>query len=376
MARPKQIPQLRWFPQRGCWRAYFNGRTRYYRGTEAEARLSFDSDVRDWMADGAKPANPGRIDTVGSTMTKVLEHLKEAGEYGGRPEHYGHSQFNNHRATVRLLKLPVGGRPVESLPIHRLDAPAVAGWRDAMVTAEKSRGYVNSSLNRLKHLMRKARELGLIGPEQVADISTVSAVRAGHRGVKDPPKRQPIPDADVAILLTAPDGLCKTPTCRAVVQVLHATGMRVGECLRMRVSNLVPDDDVWWLELGTDHKTGHRGTIKRVAIGPRAQAAIEPYLLMAKQRPGGSDHVWPASQNGGVEAMKPHYVQETLKAACRRLKLPSYTPHQLRHTKATAEFTRAALEAVAAVAGQDSLSTASRYSKRDLAAAEIARKFG
>src|SRR5262249_54412480 len=70
----------------------------------------------------------------------------------------------------------------------------------------------------------------------------------------------------------------------AMVQVQRLTACRAGEVMAMRGIDLERSGEVWWYRPGSDrgpdgqHKPAHRGRQRVIAIGPRAQEVLRPFL--------------------------------------------------------------------------------------------------
>src|SRR5439155_14890293 len=76
---------------------------------------------------------------------------------------------------------------------------------------------------------------------------------------------------------------------QAMVEAQRLTGMRPGEVVRLRAFDLDMAGKVWLYRPGSDrgpmgqHKTTHHGYQRIVAIGPKAQAVIRPWLKLDTQ---------------------------------------------------------------------------------------------
>jgi site-specific recombinase XerD len=161
------------------------------------------------------------------------------------------------------------------------------------------------------------------------------------------------------------------------------------------------------------HKTEHHGRQRIIAIGPKAQDVLRPYLLRAADqccfmpaeserkrlqarhaerrtplsygnRPGSNRKRRPKTEPGD------RYTTCTYRQAIRRTiervnrdkaddekKLPKWAPNQLRHSTATAVRRQFGLEAAQVTLGHATADVTQVYAERDLnLATEVMRKIG
>jgi integrase len=69
------------------------------------------------------------------------------------------------------------------------------------------------------------------------------------------------------------------PPVRAMIELQRVTGMRPGEVCAMRPCDL-DTAGATWLYRPPAHKMAYRGKPRVVALGPRAQAIVKPFLPM------------------------------------------------------------------------------------------------
>jgi integrase len=81
-----------------------------------------------------------------------------------------------------------------------------------------------------------------------------------------------VPESDVQAAL-----LKVNPFVRAMIQVQELAGMRPQDIRNLRTCDLDLTGDVWIYTPWT-HKTEHHGHARQIAIGPRAQAILRPFL--------------------------------------------------------------------------------------------------
>ena len=183
-------------------------------------------------------------------------------------------------------------------------------------------------------------------------------------------------------------------TVRAMVRVQQLTGCRPGEVVRLRGVDLDMAGDVW-LYRPAGHKTAHHGHGRVIAIGPRAQEVIRPFLKEDPERylfsPRESRESWnaerrrrrktpmtpsqarrrrkPSPKRAPGERYTVGTYRNAIRRACLRAGVPVWHPHQIRHAVATELRRRYGLETAKAVLGHRTLSATEVYAQKDLAGA-------
>jgi hypothetical protein len=100
----------------------------------------------------------------------------------------------------------------------------------------------------------------------------IEGLRRGRCGARE---SQPVKQVDDVVVAATLPFLC--PTVRAMVQVQQLTGMRSGELVVMRGVDIDTSSDVWRYT-PQHHKTVHHGHSRVIAIGPKAQEILKPFL--------------------------------------------------------------------------------------------------
>lgn len=148
-----------------------------------------------------------------------------------------------------------------------------------------------------------------------------------------------------------------------IIHILWLTGMRTGEVLKMKSTDIECSRDVW-IYRPVDHKTRRFGKEKFVAIGPQAIEILRKYWR------DGYLFTWRDSYFG--EKLFLSYVN----LAISRAKCKHWHPHQLRHSRATMLNNQIGLEAAASVLG-NTIQAAQIYAeKNQQLAIQAARAYG
>lgn len=280
------------------------------------------------------------------------------------------------KSALRVLRELYGDSAVDDFgPL------ALKTVRQAMIERDWSRKYCNKQVLRIRRMFSWGVENELVRPEIAQALKFVSGLRAGKTEAKDRPRVLPVDDETIEATLKELD-----PTLQAMVQVQRLTGMRPQEICLLTPGQLDRAAEVW-IYLPDRHKNEHRDLKRVVAIGPKAQEILLPYLL----RPSDQYCFQPTRSN------RPHYekngYRERIWKACRRAfpapktmtaperaewdKAHRWSPNQLRHAAATEIRAKFGLEAAQVVLGHTKASTTEIYAERDLRlAVEVAKKLG
>jgi len=188
---------------------------------------------------------------------------------------------------------------------------------------------------------------------------------------------------------------------RDIVELLLLTGLRVGEAVAMRASEIDMTGAVW-LYSPDRHKNRWRGHDRCVAIGPRGQEIIrrnlkaqteailfspaeQAVMIAANKRAKRKTKVQPSQESRKKakpkrkpgETFSHRVVNKAIKRECRRANIPEWHTHQLRHTTALEVSRKHGIEAARAVLGHKTLQMTSDYAGHDKrTAAEVMGKIG
>jgi integrase len=124
------------------------------------------------------------------------------------------------------------------------------------------------------------------------------------------------------------------------------------------------------------HKTRHHGKTRVIAIGPKCQEMLAPYLAQTNE----SDYVFSLRCNVDARAAE-SYTRAVyginVKRACDRAGVPRWTPNQIRHTYGTQVRKEFSLEHAGAALGHAKMNATEVYALRDASlAASVAAQIG
>jgi len=177
-----------------------------------------------------------------------------------------------------------------------------------------------------------------------------------------------------------------------MVRLQRLTGARPGEVCVLRPRDLDRTGDVW-IYRPEGHKTEHHDRERLVAVGPRAQELLAPYLTrepeafcfsaaetvrrarlrqQALRRANGyvAAKVQAREESAKEWAPADHYevasYRIAIRRACKTAGVAVWTPNQLRHTAATEIRKRFGLEAAQVICGHAQADVTQVYAERDL----------
>jgi integrase len=228
--------------------------------------IEYDRLVGEWLAAGrpsSPAASPHEItasEVVAKFWTFAKSHYVKHGRSTGTAE--------NYKPALTLLRKRYGHTPAAEFgPL------ALKAIRLAMIEEGQSRRYVNDNVARIKRLFKWAASEQLVPASVAQALMTVEGLRKGHGKARETAPVEPVDDAVVEATL---------PYLPAVVADLvrlqRLTGCRPGEILAMRPADVDRSSDVWRYT-PAEHKTEHHGKRRVIFIGPQAQAVLLPYLL-------------------------------------------------------------------------------------------------
>jgi integrase len=190
-----------------------------------------------------------------------------------------------------------------------------------------------------------------------------------------------------------------------MVEVQRLTGMRPGEVCLLRPCDIQMSGRVW-LFAPRRHKTAHRGKVRTVAIGPRAQKVLREFLTedaeayvfsparavaelhaertKARETPRYRSHM---ARNKAKRTRRPRRAPgerytsmsyaHAVARACEKAGVEQWRPNQLRHTFATRVRKSEGLEAAQVALGHARANVTEIYAERDRSrAVAVAAKLG
>lgn len=304
-------------------------------------------------------------------------------------EHYADGiQYREFVACKLMLDLH-GAELAENFGPRKLKA-----LRKQLVDAGRARTYIRDLVAAIKRMVRWAASEELMPSRTWHDLRTVSGLRRGQ--AHEPEPRQPVPDEVVAATLRF-----LTPVVAAMVQLQRTTGARPSELFGLRPCDIDRTDDVW-LYRPHRHKTWSKGKARVLALGPRGQEVLAPFLdrpadvYCFSPKESAAHHINNVRKTTGEEpfpvvpgqmptrvlrAVRDRYTKDVyaraVARAARRAGVEHWTPYQLRHSVGTDVRDKYGLEAAQVYLGHAHADVTQIYAKTNLEDAKrIAREIG
>ncbi|WP_337175149.1 site-specific integrase [Paludisphaera sp.] len=278
------------------------------------------------------------------------------------------SERDNIRQALRFLRRLHGHTPAVAFgPL------ALKAVRQSMIDAGRCRKLINKDVHRIRAMFRWAVGEELFPGPALQALLAVEALAKGRTPARDHPPIAPVDEQ--VVLATLPH---LSPQVAAMVRLQLLTAARPGEVASLRPRDVDRSDPRCWIYRPESHKTEHHGRERIVVIGPRAREVLTPWLdrrpdeycfspaeavagRLARERPAGRA----ARPEPGGRYSKDSY-RTAIRRACLRAGVAVWTPHQLRHSRATAIRREYDLEAAQIVLGHSKPETTLIYAERDL----------
>ncbi len=304
-----------------------------------------------------------------------------------------------------------------ALPATEFRGPQLRAIQRHLAGRNLTRTYVGGLIAAVRAAFRHAVADDRIPAEGLAALAAVRGLEPGEAGCAEPTVVEPV--SVEVVEATLPH---LRPPVAAMVRVQLLTGMRPGELCRLTPGQIHRGGTVRvvgrgsvdvgrlggvWVYAPEQHKTARLGYGRYVAIGPQAQAALEPWLAgraadapcfspaedwerqLAERAARRRTPLWPSharrrdaagsrgrAGNRGERYTVRGYARAVARAA-KAAGVEHWHPHQLRHAAEVVVELAFDLDAARATLGHRDARTTARYGVRDvLRAAEVARKIG
>lgn len=336
------------------------------------------------------------------TVTELLaQYWGHAETYYRRADGTPTSEVDEIRYALRPLNFLYGpSRAAEFSPscLKSVREILVNGYEHPTYGTQNPicRTRINAQVKRIRRCFKWAVEMELVGASVHQALCAVAPLKRGRTAAKESEPVKPVARAVVEETLPI-----LRPMLGDMVRLQLETGMRPGELVAMRGSNIDMSGPVWLYRPAT-HKTAHHGHERIIALGPKAQTIIRRYLLpnteaflfspqrataefRATQRRARKTKVQPSQQCRKKATPKKQpgdryttrSFAQAFSAAIKRHnrnkpageQIPHWHLHQLRHLRALELKREIGLDGARAVLGHRSPVLSEHYAGLDVAAA-------
>lgn len=349
--------------------------------------VEYDRLIGEWLAAGrpSMPSAPQAEITITEVIAKFWVYAKEHYRKHGRET----GTAENYKPVLAIVRKRYGHTATADFgPL------ALKALRKTMVDEGQSRRYVNDNVARIKRLFKWAASEQLIPASVPQALGTVEGLRKGHGKARETAPVMPVEDAVVDATLP------HLPAVVAdMVRVQRFTGCRPGEVCELRPGDIDRTGEVW-MYTPAEHKTEHHGKRRIIYIGPQAQAVLLPYLLRSAEAycfsPADSEIMrlrelharrkTPLScgtvpVKGRRRRLGKKYIiaqyRRAITRACIKAKVKPWSPHQIRHSRATEIRRQYGLEAAQVTLGHSRMNVTEIYAEKNQElATRVAREVG
>lgn len=241
----------------------------HYLGTYGSkaSRALYDRLIGDWLARGRTP-DPNQAPAEPFTITQLLaaywEHAKVYYRKDGKPS----GEITPLRLVLRELRRLYG--PTEASEFGPLKLRA---FQAALIAKGWTRKSINQQIGRVVRVFAWGVSVELVASHVPDALREVPGLRFGR---SDAVEGEPVePVADSVVEATLP---FLSLVVAAMVRIQRLTGARPGEVCSMRPCDIDRTGEVW-VFTPSQHKTQHHGRRRIIAIGPKAQEILAPFLL-------------------------------------------------------------------------------------------------
>jgi len=410
----RRIPKYRHYKPKNLGVVRLDGRDIYLgKNDSAESWEKYHRLIAEWLAGNGTctefSAN-GNSNQFDECMVNhlLLAYMKFAQTYyvrDGEPTR----EIDGIRDSLRPLRKLFGRTAAKDFGPLRLKAV-----RQHMIDVQNlCRTEINKRIGRIKRFFSWAVSEELIPAAVSHGLQTVKGLRKGRTAARESEPVKPVPDEHIDALLPY-----LPAQVAGMVNLQRLTGMRPGEVVIIRLSDIDTSQDVWIYEVPR-HKNDWRGHERIVAIGPQGQEVLQPFLdrqedeflfspreafewrlarreiCFKKQR---KTPVYPSELRARESAKKTrrnrrrrrstgdHYDSRSYwraldyafkKAAAEGNELARWFPNQLRHSRATELRKKYGVEGSRVSLGHAKVESTQIYAEKDVALAiQIALETG
>jgi integrase len=234
-----------------------------------ESRERYDRFVAEWLANGRRPPAPEAETPAddGLTIDEMIVRYLEFASLHYRKNDAPTRELANIKDSLRPLHRLFGSTPAVAFGPKRLKTV-----RERMIEDKLSRGVINQRVGRIIRLFKWAGSEELVSGSVYQSLKTVSGLQRGRRTARETEPVRPVDEVSIEAIRPH-----VSAQVWAMVALQRLSGMRPGEVVTMRGSELETSGRVWAYR-PSSHKMIHRGRDRTVHLGPKAQEILRPWL--------------------------------------------------------------------------------------------------
>lgn len=340
-----RIPKLCLHSSSGWWFIRVQRKQYYLSKDKAEAQDQY----KEYLAQRFGVVTP--TPTGGITVKELLDRFSTYQLEQSQPR-----WRTNRRGILKLCQADAL-RMYGHLPAAAFGPKVFTTVRKAMASEGRCREYVNSLAGKLKSAWRwgVAEELTPLATYQTLHL--VPELRPGDLGLPEGEDRQPVDPELVAKTLPY-----LNERNADLVRLLQLTAARPDELVRLKAGDIDNHQDGTWTYTPRHHKTAKLNKKRLLIFDRECQVILAKYVF--KTKPG--CFLFPADPCQLLKAeTEAHFrvssLQNSVKRACDRAKLPHWQIYQLRHARLTEVALKHGPEYAQALGGHSSAAMAAHY---------------
>ncbi len=365
-----------------------NGRDMYLgKHNTPESRAEYDRLIAEWLLNGRVLSAKNDL----SINEMLVGYIQHCDEYYRRADGTPTSETASICQSLKPLKNLYGYTLANEFGPLKLKV-----CREAMIDSDLCRNECNKRTRRIVRAFKWASENEIVDSSIWQALKAVDGLRKGRSKARETKPVEPVKDKDVEAVL--PHVL---PPVAAMIRLQRLTGMRPGEVVAMRTTDLDMTGKVW-LYRPSHHKTEHHGHERIIAVGPRSQLVLKDWLrenpdeplfspreAMEKKRvvsrANRKTKVQPSQLNRRKKKPKKqpseqyttHSYYYAIRRGCKKESVSNWHPHQLRYTRATELRKEFGIDEARVILGHCSPQMTELYAQLDMEKAiEIIEKVG
>lgn len=264
-----KLPKYRKHTSRDLAFVVINGKRRYLPGKYGsnESKEEYRRLLVEWEVQG-RSAGPADATVPELAISELLTRYWRFARLHYQKRDKGTSELDNIKYALRPLNELYGRTLVKDFGPLALKALQVRMIEDGL-----SRGVINSRIGKIKRVFRWAVSEELAPPSLTHAQSTVMGLQKGRTKAREADPVKPVDDKTIEATLPHLPFVVVD-----MVRFQRLTGCRPDEVCSIRPHNIDRASDVW-LYTPNAYKTEHYDRTRVVAIGPKAQKVLLPYLL-------------------------------------------------------------------------------------------------
>jgi integrase len=377
--KPAKVPKLRTHKATGQGYVVLNGHAIYLGcAGKPETEQRYHQVIAEWLASNRQ----SRVDPAEITVKELIAR------YWVYAKRYYRNPDGTMSTEVEAIRLAL--RPVREL--YELARAAEFGplslraVRHKMVEQGLCRANINKQTSRIKRVFKWAVSEELVPGHVYHALQALGGLRRGRCDARESAPVRPVSDDHIEAIRPH-----VSRQVWAIVQLQLLTAARAGEITIMRPIDIDMSGKIW-VYAPSHHKTAHHGHERKIYLGPRGQEVLRPFLKRrvdaycfspaeaererrnaqhAKRKtpmscgngPGTNlkeDPEWTPGDVYSVDAYR-----RAIARACRKINVPSWHPHRLRHSAATNLRREFGLETARIILGHRSAAITTIYAEAD-----------